>query len=260
MDGYMILLIDDNSRLRDELKELFSHDKNVSFYCCRTGEEAMAFFAEHSPDYAIVDMMMPGMDGAELITQCREKNLAVSTRFVGLSPLASEEVVKMTQKLGLAYFIAMPTTPEKIFKTMMRLIHVNGDAKSADVQPVMLEKTRDLEQERIVTNYLHLLGVPPHISGYRYLKAAIEYSIEHSGNRLSVTLDVYPAVAALCDSTAKRVERNIRTALDRAWFIGDIEMQHKLFGYTVNDNKGRPTNKECIAMLADRTMMRLKYR
>ncbi len=260
MDGYKLLLIDDNVRLREELAELFSHDKTVSFHSCRTGEEAMKFFEENTPDYAIVDMMMPGMDGAELIMECRERHLAAGTRFVGLSPLASEEVVKMTQKLGLAYFIAMPTTPHKIYKTMMRLFHVTGGTKVSEGHPALFEKTRDLEQERIITNYLHLLGVPPHISGYRYLKAAIEYSIEHSGSRLSVTLDVYPAVAKLCDSTAKRVERNIRTALDRAWFIGDIEMQHKLFGYTVNDNKGRPTNKECIAMLADRTVMRLKYR
>ena len=166
----------------------------------------------------------------------------------------------MTQSLGFAYFIAMPTPAEKIFKTAMRLLAVMKGTKAVEPQSQFAEKSRDIEQERIITNYLHILGVPPHISGYRYLKNAIEYTIEHYGKRMSVTLEVYPAVAEACNSTPKRVERNIRTALDRAWFIGDIEMQHKLFGYTVNDNKGRPTNKECIAMLADRAMMRLKYR
>ena len=175
------------------------------------------------------------------------------------SSLTSEEVVKLTQSLGMAYFIAMPTPPEKICRTVVRLLGILQQ-DSANGQQKKPEKRRDFDRERTISNYLHIIGISPHVSGYAFLKAAIEYCVENYGRRICVTTEVYPEVARVCNSTPKRVERNIRTAIDRAWFRGDIEMQHKLFGYTVNDNKGRPTNKECIAMLTDRIVMRQKYR
>jgi sporulation transcriptional activator spo0A len=254
-----LLIVDDNPRLCEALAEHFAQEGRFSVDICSNAEDALAFLANQEPDAALVDMLMPGVDGAEFMMQCRERKLGEHTKFIALSSLTSEEVIKLTQALGMAYFIAMPTPPERICRTVIRLLGVlreDGTAK----QQKKTEKHCDIDCERIITNYLHIIGISPHVSGYRFLKVAIEYCVENYGRRISVTTEVYPEVARICKSTPKRVERNIRTAIDRAWFRGNIEMQHKMFGYTVNDNKGRPTNKECIAMLTDRTVMRKKYR
>ena len=259
MGEYNLLIVDDNLRLCNAIAERFLQEGRFSVDICSSGTEALDFLKKNEADVALVDMLMPGMDGAEFMMQCREQKLGENTKFIALSSLTSEEVVKLTQSLGMAYFIAMPTPPEKICRTVVRLLGILQQ-DSANGQQKKPEKRRDFDRERTISNYLHIIGISPHVSGYDFLKAAIEYCVENYGRRICVTTEVYPEVARVCNSTPKRVERNIRTAIDRAWFRGDIEMQHKLFGYTVNDNKGRPTNKECIAMLTDRIVMRQKYR
>lgn len=259
MGEYNLLIVDDNLRLCNAIAERFLQEGRFSVDICSSGTEALDFLKKNEADVALVDMLMPGMDGAEFMMQCREQKLGENTKFIALSSLTSEEVVKLTQSLGMAYFIAMPTPPEKICRTVVRLLGILQQ-DTANGQQKKPEKRRDFDRERTISNYLHIIGISPHVSGYAFLKAAIEYCVENYGRRICVTTEVYPDVARVCNSTPKRVERNIRTAIDRAWFRGDIEMQHKLFGYTVNDNKGRPTNKECIAMLTDRIVMRQKYR
>lgn len=258
MAEYNLLIVDDNPRLCSALAECFAQEGGFAVDICSSASEALEHMAKTEPDAALVDMLMPEVDGAEFMMQCRERKLGEKTKFVALSSLTSEEIIKLTQSLGMAYFIAMPTPPDRICRTVVRLLGALREEGTAEQQKT--EKRRDADRERIITNYLHIIGISPHVSGYRFLKVAIEYCVENYGRRVSVTTDVYPEVARVCNSTPKRVERNIRTAIDRAWFHGNIEMQHKMFGYTVNDNKGRPTNKECIAMLTDRTVMRQKYR
>lgn len=257
--GYNLLIVDDNIRLSNTLADRFAQEEGFAVDICNSGPEALDYLRENDPHIALVDMLMPEMDGAELMMQCREENLGCKTKFIALSSLSSDEVVKLSQSLGMSYFIAMPTSADKICKTVIRLLGVMQDGTPSAVQK-KAETRRDIDRERIIINYLHIIGVSPHVSGFRFLKTAIEYCVENHGRRVCVTTEVYPEVARICNSTPKRVERNIRTAIDRAWFRGDIDMQHKMFGYTVNDNKGRPTNKECIAMLTDRTVMRQKYR
>ena len=254
-----LLIVDDNPRWAKMLAECFLKDGGFKVDVCTNGAEALHFLKDNDPNIVLVDMLMPGMDGAELIVQCRKCDVAKNTKFIALSPLASEEVIKLTQSLGMSYFIALPTSPEKIYDTVVRLLGILGSAGNGK-RGRKRGAADDKMLDEIIMNYLHVISIQPHVSGYKYLKESIEYCVENYGRKLSVTKDVYPAVAEKCNSTPKRVERNIRTAIETAWIRGDIEMQYKLFGYTVNDNKGRPTNKECIAMLTDRTMLRLRYR
>lgn len=260
MANYHLLIVDDNLRQSSMLADRFIKEGGWSADICCNAADALDFFTKKSPDIALIDMLMPEMDGAEFMMQCRERKLGEKTKFIALSSLTSEEIIKLTQSLGMAYFIAMPTSPDSIYRRVARLVGALQEGSAATKRQKRAEKDYDADREQIITNYLHIIGISPHVSGYRYLKIAIEYSVENYGKKLCVTTDIYPEVARICKSTPKRVERNIRTAIDRAWFHGNIEMQHKMFGYTVNDNKGRPTNKECIAMLTDRTVMRQKYR
>ena len=112
----------------------------------------------------------------------------------------------------------------------------------------------------MITNYLRIFGIFVHVSGYIFLKTAIDYCIEHYGKVFGMTTVVYPYVADIHNSLPKRVERNIRHAIEYAWDYGNINAQHRIFGYTVNDMKGRPTNKEFIALITDRTVTQLKHR
>ena len=113
MGEYNLLIVDDNLRLCNAIAERFLQEGRFSVDICSSGTEALDFLKKNEADVALVDMLMPGMDGAEFMMQCREQKLGENTKFIALSSLTSEEVVKLTQSLGMAYFIAMPTPPER---------------------------------------------------------------------------------------------------------------------------------------------------
>lgn len=254
-----LLIIDDNPRFASALAAAF--ESTGEFGECATlndAFQALTRFESSPPDVAIIDMLMPRMDGAELLTLFRERKLASATKLIAISPLVNDEIVRMAQNLNVIYFIAMPMDPDLIVRRVLNIIGI--DITRQATPHGERAKHRDVSREQIISNYLRASGIPAHYKGYLYLKCAIDFVAENYGKNLGVTTDVYPEVARVFKTNPKLVERSIRHALDVAWYKGDIDAQHKLFGYTVNDKKGRPTNKECIAMLADRTMMRMKYR
>jgi len=133
-------------------------------------------------------------------------------------------------------------------------------AEKGEKEPVPKKEkpVRDLEQD--VTNMIHEIGVPAHIKGYQYLREAIMMAVEDTGMISSITKILYPTIAKRFQTTPSRVERAIRHAIEVAWDRGDLEVLQKYFGYTVSNIKGKPTNSECIAMIADNLNLRLKDR
>ena len=144
---------------------------------------------------------------------------------------------------------------DKEFQIMITVPSVEKE-KQKETAEVKREVTHDLEQD--VTNMIHDIGVPAHIKGYQYLREAIMMSVEDSATISSITKVLYPTIAKKYQTTPSRVERAIRHAIEVAWSRGKMETLDNLFGYTINIGKGKPTNSEFIALIADK--IRLRYR
>ena len=165
--------------------------------------------------------------------------------------MGQENMTQEAVRLGIDYFLLKPYD----FQTISMRIHQLAGMQSV-VDPVSLAvKNYDVE----VTNIIHQMGVPAHIKGYQYLRDAIVFVIE-DGNLLgAVTKELYPMIAQKYKTTASRVERAIRHGIELAWDRGNIELMNKYFGYTIDVERGKPTNSEFIAMIADKLKMANKY-
>ena len=263
MKKIKLQIIDDNPDYCARLEEyLLSSGYFEVLPSAHDGIMALQSFETQLPDVALVDMVMPRMDGIELLRQLRKRGF--SFKVIANSPFVDEEMVQLAQSLGASYFLAKPM---EFSYVLARIVDVAGtatdDSDRAALRSMLSKDRRDVTRDEIIFNYLRVLGVPAHVTGYWYLKESIDYWVEHYGQLIGLTTEVYPHVAKKFNTTGLRVERNLRHAIECAWDNGgmaSIDAQHKIFGYTVNDAKGRPTNKEFIALIADRTVHKLKKR
>ena len=266
MKKLRLQIIDDKLEYCKRLEEYFVSSGYFEVIpSVHDGYEALSAFQTCTPDVVLLDMVMPRMDGIEFLRQVGQLGLNGCTKIIANSPFVDEALVRLAQSLGAAYFLAKPMELPYVLARVMDV--AGGGAMSATehaaFQTMLKKQRRDVSREEIIANYLRVLGVPAHLTGYPYLKESIDYCVERCGQRISLTTAVYPHVAAEFTTTPMRVERNVRSAIEWAWDNGgvsNIDAQHKIFGYTVSDQKGRPTNKEFIAMLSDRTAQKLKHR
>jgi two-component system response regulator (stage 0 sporulation protein A) len=210
------------------------------------GRELIRLAREHRPDAVILDLVLGGIDGLEALQTLsaldRPPKLLVLSSYIqgGLAGTAAQ--------YGADYLMTKPCRTETLFERLRTLLE-NGGAERQEAG----EGDRDLELE--VTGIIHEIGVPAHIKGYQYLREAILYTVRDMDAINAVTKVLYPAVAQKFGTTASRVERAIRHAIEVAWDRGDLETLQKYFGYTVSNAKGKPTNSEFIAMISDRIQL-----
>lgn len=253
-----VLIVDDNPEYCAELKNCFAASAYfVMLPPVTEPQRALETISAEAPDIIVMDMIMPGQDGMTLLRAMQERRIGQDAMIFATSPFYLDAaIIAQAQELGIVYFFYKPVAARFVFNRILDI--VNARMRMFEKRESARKPVTDLQCETIIVNYLRLMGVRPHLKGYSYLKAAIRYQVEHYGRMPGVTTEVYPYVAALYGTTGNCVERNVRTAIEYAWNNGDIKAQHSLFGYTVNSHKGTPTAKEFIAMLAERTVMRLK--
>lgn len=199
------------------------------------------------PDVVIVDSVIPGIDAAELIKRC--DSFVHKPFFIVTSAYRNIIAERQIMSAENAYFMLKP------FDCDM-LVNVINSAAQAEIQSGDPRLAEDMRV--IVTDIIHQIGIPAHIKGYHYLREAILLCLDDEDMLESVTKLLYPTVAKRFNTTASRVERAIRHAIETAWDRGDLDTIQNLFGYTVNVYKGKPTNSEFIALITDN--LRLKYR
>ena len=258
MKKYQLLIVGDNRFLCSNLKNYFAQiDLFEVLPPVDNGEAALAAIREKAPDIVLLDMIMPVIDGLEVLHRMRDEKIGNSAKVFALSAFVDDDMIRISMELGATYFIRLPMSEAAIFSRIMDFISVNDEERS---RYVTFAKKNDMNlvRDEIVTNYMRGIGIPVNLEGYHLLKACIIYCIVMYGKPINITTEVYPYVAKQLGTNQSCVERNIRNAIDVAWNRGNIEWQHKLFGYTVSKNKGRPTNKEFIAMIAERTVIRLR--
>ena len=216
------------------------------------GEDAVQMVAEMDLDILLIDVVLPKIDGLSVLERLnrmqRRPSVIITSNF------SNEHVVAEAASLGASYFMAKPCDMDSLF-SRVRQITSRG-------RPHIEQRTQRAQREKslesLVTEVIHEIGVPAHIKGYQYLREAIILSVNNMEMINAVTKVLYPEVAKTFDTTPSRVERAIRHAIEVAWDRGDIEILQKFFGYTVSNIKGKPTNSEFIAMIADRLQLQRK--
>ncbi len=239
-----VLVADDN---REFCQTLETYIRSQSDFDCVgvafDGRDVLKQVEEKRPDVVLLDIIMPHLDGIEVLEKLDTTN-GHKTQVIMLTAFGQENITQKAIELGASYYVMKPFEFDVLGK---RIRQVSGNGKST-VRTV--GRKRDLEAE--VTNILHQIGVPAHIKGYFYLRDAIIMVTQKIDLLGAVTKELYPNVAEKYDTTSSRVERAIRHAIEVAWNRGNVDLANNFFGHTVSSHRGKPTNSEFIAMVADR--------
>jgi two-component system response regulator (stage 0 sporulation protein A) len=174
-----------------------------------------------------------------------------------LSAITQDNITQKAMELGAEYYIAKPFDLESLVSRLRQLKEQLSHPHVAG-KNTRNEKNKAVNLETKVTGILHEIGVPAHIRGYHYMREAIMMAVEDIDVLNYITKELYPTIAKKCNTTSSRVERAIRHAIEVAWSRGKVDVIDSLFGYTINNHKGKPTNSEFIALIADRLRLELK--
>lgn len=204
-------------------------------------------------DLLLIDLMLPELDGLSVLHSVMDEGHQFGV-FV-ISAFASDAVAAECTSLGVSHFLRKPISAEVLASRIRQWnLAAQGETETAATQGL----PDDLELEFRVTEVIHQVGVPAHIKGYQYLREAIMMAIRDMDSVGAITKIMYPGIAKKFHTTASRVERAIRHAIEVAWDRGDIETLQSYFGYTISGVKGKPTNSEFISMIADQLRLQMR--
>lgn len=212
----------------------------------KDGTEILNLIRTESPDVVVMDAYMKNLDAIAVMEQVNSLELR-KPAFIITSAYDNAFTQNEIMRLGAAYFVLKPFD---LHVLAQRIADLTGFIRSGHgLQPVPEEEEADLESQ--ITEILHQIGVPAHIKGYHYLREGITLAVNDSEALGSITKILYPAIAKRFSTTSSRVERAIRHAIEVAWDRGDVDVLNSYFGYTIHNLRGKPTNSEFIAMIAD---------
>ena len=213
------------------------------------GEAAIALIKERAPQILVLDLMLPKQDGISVlkaISTMEKKPLVLA-----ISGFITDYVASAAANLGVRYLMLKPCDMTAVVDRLEEL-------RGGELQKNAPQKTDKNSIETMVTGIIHEIGVPAHIKGYQYLREAIIIAVNDMDVINAITKVLYPQVAKTFQTTPSRVERAIRHAIEVAWDRGDLDTLQRFFGYTVSNTKGKPTNSEFIALIADKLQLQLK--
>ena len=213
------------------------------------GEQALRAIQERKPQVLVLDLMLAKRDGIGVLKALQ--NAEVKPATLVTSSFVTEYVASAAANLGARYLMLKPCDMTALVE---RLEEIRGNRRK-----VTGVRRNDKESiESLVTGIIHEIGVPAHIKGYQYLREAIIIAVNDMDVINAITKVLYPQVAKTFQTTPSRVERAIRHAIEVAWDRGDLDTLQRFFGYTVSNTKGKPTNSEFIALIADKLQLQLK--
>ena len=271
-----VLIADDNKEFCSILNDYLLNQKDIVVTgIAKDGREALDLIVERKPDLVILDIIMPHLDGLGVLEKLNTMELEKTPRIIILSAVGQDKITQQAITLGADYYTVKPFDMEVFTKRIREMFNsaptaikenaaqINNNRVSYPTASSYILTSEpkskapvDLETE--ITNIIHEIGVPAHIKGYMYLREAITMVVNDMELLCAVTKELYPSIAKKYNTTASRVERAIRHAIEVAWGRGQIEAINKLFGYTVHNDKGKPTNSEFIAIIADKLRLKNK--
>lgn len=262
-----ILIADDNLDFVSTLVTYFQTQEDmIVIATAKDGMEAYEKIIKEKPTVALIDVIMPHLDGIGVLEKMINSNFPFPICIM-LSAVGQDQVTANAINLGAKYYILKPFEMDVLAQRIREIV----DKPTACTQPNLIAKetkptyvdvssqaTKEEILEVKVTNIIHEIGVPAHIKGYQYLRDGIMMVVNNIEVINQITKQLYPDLAKKYKTTPSRVERAIRHAIEVAWNRGQIETVENIFGYTVNSNKGKPTNSEFIAMIADKLRLDLR--
>jgi len=243
-----VAIADDNEVMRDLLEEMVTSDDELHLIgMAKDGEEACHLIREKEPDVVLLDIIMPKLDGLAVLDRIRaDHTLKNRPTFLMISGISNEKITE--DAIVLDRIKTLNRRKNKVRKEIGRPVEMEKKSEKYSLQTL----------EEDVTEIIHEVGVPAHIKGYQYLREAIIMSVTNMDMLNSITKILYPGIAKKFDTTPSRVERAIRHAIEVAWSRGKMDTLDDLFGYTISNGKGKPTNSEFIALITDKIRLQMK--
>lgn len=251
MKKIKVLIAEDNDELRGKFEEILKNNIDISLVSVvKTGTEAIAQIATAEPDVVVTDIVLGGCDGFAVMEKAKKSGSAA--KFLILSSLSSEAFITRAMDMGAEYYMIKPVEESILIE---RIIEIGSKERSvsAKILRPATSKTKQLEEK--ISNIFITVGIPAHIKGYQFLREAIKLAIDRPDIINSITKELYPSIADHFSTSASKVERAIRHAIEVAWSRGKIENINSVFGVKVYSNNEKPTNGEFIALVADKMLI-----
>ncbi|WP_017415724.1 sporulation transcription factor Spo0A [Clostridium tunisiense] len=262
-----VLIDDDNKEFCNILNDYLLSQKDINVVAiAKDGIEALKLIGEKRPDLIVLDIIMPHLDGLGVLEKLNTMNLSPMPRIIVLSAVGQDKITQRAITLGADYYVVKPFDMD-VFTKRIRQMFNNTISSDEEKRSIVVNDMSDIKirsnnepmnLEAEITSIIHEIGVPAHIKGYMYLREAITLVVNDIELLSAVTKELYPSIAKRYNTTASRVERAIRHAIEVAWSRGQVDTINKLFGYTIHNDKGKPTNSEFIAMVADKLRLKNK--
>ena len=264
MANIKVAIVDDNERMVEILTHVLKGNPEFSVVgTARDGMGAMELINQKKPDVVLLDLLLTKLDGLSVMERTKTQKETAKTGFIVLSSIGQESMMEKAFSVGADYYILKPFDYDAMLARIRQVYYDNNGNLLECAQGKIIASTRKNSEytlETDVTNIIHEIGVPAHIKGYHYLRDAIMMSVNDAEMLNSITKLLYPTIAKRHKTTPSRVERAIRHAIEVAWSRGKLDTIDELFGYTVNKGKGKPTNSEFVAMIADKIRLEYKMR
>lgn len=245
-----IMVVDDNKEFVKLINMYINSQKDmVALDPLYDGTNVISTIKQSKPDVLLLDVVMPEKDGLTVLEELSDEVGVEKPLIVIMSAIGQEKVTQKAISLGATYYVVKPFDMITLIDRVRDILKEKDEVKE---EYMVAYGNKSLPLEVRVTQMIHDVGVPAHIKGYQYIREAIMLAVNDEDIINSITKTLYPTLSEKFNTTPSRVERAIRHAIEVAWNRGQIEMHEKIFGYTVNSNKGKPTNSEFIAMIADR--------
>lgn len=252
MDNRIKLIItEDVVEFSQENIKILQEFNIFTSFCTRDGEELCEKIKQESPDVVIMDLFMTRLDAIGVMHKIKSNN-SKCPQFIVFSSFHSPVLEREVMENGASYFVLKPYNIREIAQNISSMLKKGNGFKNN------ISCYNSFGIELKVTDILHEIGVPAHIKGYHYLRDSIIMSVEKPEIINAVTKQLYPSVAKKYETTSSRVERAIRHAIEVAWDRGDVDILNSYFGYTIHNDRGKPTNSEFIAMISDRLRLEIK--
>ena len=255
MEKTKIILADASKEQIQNLSNFFENIDNIEIIAkCNDGAQLLNVLKSIKPDILILDIFMPKLDGIKVLEELsyNKNSYKIPSNIIVTTAFSNNRVMQKCSELGVEYYIIKPFDPNYLFEKIneVRNIVKKTHSKESNADIILKNDVTDISTE--ITLLLHDIGIPAHIRGYQYIREAILLVYNDIEILNSITKGLYPTIALRYKTTASRVERAIRHAIEIAWVRGNIETITKIFSYTISYNKAKPTNSEFIAMIADK--------
>jgi two-component system response regulator (stage 0 sporulation protein A) len=262
MENIKIAIADDNRDFSNILSEFLGQQEDMEVVgIAKDGLEAIELLEKVQADILVLDIIMPILDGLGVLEKLNTINLQKKPKVIVLSAVGQDKITQRAIEAGADYYVVKPFDMDVFIKRIRQLMdnkdttqeNQRGHLNINNTPYISINKvSKNNNTEALITNIIHEIGVPAHIKGYIYLREAIGMVIGNIDLLSAVTKELYPSIAKKYNTTSSRVERAIRHAIEVAWGRGKVDTINSLFGYTINNEKGKPTNSEFIAMIADK--------